>query len=364
MGVEGDARVARLRKLWRRASGEGADAVLTAHPPHLRYLTGFSGSTGLLVVCGPEAALFVDGRYTFQAKREVPDGIEVVETKRFYEDAKGWLKERGASSVGIFPAYFTLDRYSRLRRALGRLRIVKLPPIVEEMRAVKDEEEVEAIRRACELAERAFEHVLDFVKEGATEADLYAEIVYFLLKNGSEGLPFEPIVASGENSALPHAKPSGRRLKKGDLLILDLGARVGGYCSDITRTVSVGRASDEAKRMYRAVWEAHRRAVERARPGMSEEGLYKVAKRELRRHGLDEHFKHGLGHGVGLEIHEAPSLGEGRKGRLKKGMVITIEPGVYIEGVGGVRLEDDYLLTATGAERLTPKGAPPRLTEV
>lgn len=363
MNLEGEHFQARLRRLWRKVSEERADAVLTAFPPHFRYLLGFSGSTGLVVVCGAKVALFVDGRYTFQAKREVPDSVEVVETKRFYEEAKSWLKERGASAAGIFPSQFSLEGYSRLRRALGRLRVVKLPPILEEMRAVKDDFEVEAVRKACQLAERAFEHVLQFVKEGASEADLCAEVVYFLVKSGSEGL-FEPIVASGENSALPHAKPSGRRLKKGDLLILDLGAKVGGYYSDITRTVSVGRASEEAKHLYRAVWEAHQKAVEKAKPGVSEEGLYQVAKKALKRRGLEEHFKHGLGHGFGLEVHEAPSLGEGRKGRMRKGMVFTIEPGVYIEGLGGVRLEDGYLLTAAEAERLTPKGSPPRLLEV
>ncbi|HIE09203.1 MAG TPA: aminopeptidase P family protein [Armatimonadetes bacterium] len=356
--------LSRLRRLWRKASDEGAEAVITSFPPHLRYLLGFSGSTGWLVVCEGEAALFVDGRYTSQAKREVPEEVEVVEVKRFYEEVKGWLKERGVSAVGVFPQRFTVDGYERLKRGLGRVRLVKLPAIIEEMRAVKEDCEVEAIKEACRLAQRAFERALGLVREGVEEQELQAEIVYFLLKSGSEGLPFDPIVASGENSALPHAKPSGRRLKKGDLVIFDLGARVRGYCSDITRTVSVGRASSEARRMYRAVWEAQRRAAERARPGMSEEGLYRVAERALKRWGMSEYFKHGLGHGLGLEIHESPSLAKGRKGRLKRGMVITIEPGVYIEGVGGVRIEDDFLLTAKGAERLTEEPAPPRILEV
>lgn len=336
--------------------------VLTK-PANVFYLTGFRGSAGVAVVGGGERRLgprlwprlWVDPRYTLQARHEAR-GVEVVEHRGELLKAAGqWLAKRRPGAVGYEDSHLTCRALQALELASGRA--VRLKPaggLVEGLRAVKSAEEIALLRAACRLTAEVFEEVVPLVRPGARECDLAAEVEYRMRRKGAEGAAFETIVASGPRGALPHARASSKQLENGELVILDLGAIVGGYAADMTRTLYLGNASPRVGRLYQAVWEAQREAVESLRPGARVAAVDSAARRVLRRRGLEKYFTHSTGHGVGLEIHEAPRLGRSEKARLKAGSVVTAEPGLYLEGFGGVRLEDTVLVGAGGPEVLTP----------
>lgn len=342
----------RLDRLRACLSGTGANAFLISHLPNIRYLCGFTGSAGLLVVDETGATLFTDSRYTFQARDEVRGARIRIIKQGLIRAVAGAL--RGRRRVAWSVAHVTVAQEAALQAATGgRVRWVSDGDAVERLRAVKDAEELAAMREAAILISDVFRRVLSHVRPGITELKLAAEIDYHIKLRGGDGPSFETIVASGPRSAWAHARPTSKPLRKNELVVLDHGAILRGYCSDLTRTVFVGRASGKVRGMYAAVREAQEAARQAIRPGVKAEDVDRAARGVLKRLGFARYFTHSTGHGLGLEVHEMPRLGKGEGTVLQEGMVVTIEPGVYLEGFGGVRIEDDVVVTAEGAVDLT-----------
>jgi Xaa-Pro aminopeptidase len=344
--------VGRLDRLRLSLSGLRANALLVSHLPNVRYLCGFSGSSGLLLVDEFKATLFTDSRYTFQAREEVSGARVRIANGgllRAVRDALGGL-ERVAWSA----EHITVAQQNALRAGRGeRVKWVTDDNAVEKLRARKDAEELAAMRDSAKLISGIFAGVVRMVRPGVTELDLAAEIEYLIKRRGGSGPAFETIVASGARSAWAHARPTAKPLRKNELVVLDHGAILRGYCSDLTRTVFLGRAPGRVRRLYAAVLEAQEAARRTIRPGARASDVDRAARGALRRRGLARYFTHSTGHGLGLEVHEMPRLGKGDDTVLQEGMVVTIEPGVYLEGLGGIRIEDDVVVTAQGAVDLT-----------
>lgn len=345
----------RLRNLREKLRGENLDALVVLDIDNLRYLTGFSGSTGALIVTQETAVLLVDGRYTVQAGEECPAHVEVSEFKggagkAIVEAAARFSPHRfGFESDAV--TYRCYQQIRRLRKKKASLRAVG--GIVQELRAVKDAAEIGLIREAARIADECVGQMVEWLRPGLSEREVAAEIDYRLRKLGADKPAFDTIVASGPRAALPHARPTGRKLRAGDFVVMDFGAEVGQYPSDITRTVAIGKADEKQREAYQIVLEAQELAIRAIRPGVSGKDVDSVARDHIASAGYRDNFGHGLGHGLGRGVHDGPAFSPLSKTVLKEGMVVTVEPGIYIPGWGGVRIEDDVLLTAEGCELLT-----------
>jgi len=329
----------------------------------LRYLTGFTGE-GTVLAAGDEAILLTDSRYTEQAKREVGE-LPVRECRDWLQkDLAAEIAARKLETVAFAARRVTYSWFDALRK-LGGFSLTDVPDPTNELRAVKAREEVDALRKAARLAEEAFRALLSELHVGMKEGEIALRLEWLMRSAGSDSVAFETNVSCGDNTALNHYTPSagGRELRRGDLLLFDFGACVDGYRSDITRTISVGRPTKQAEEIYQIVLEANEAAIEAVGPGKTGVEVDATARKIIADAGYGERFGHGLGHGIGLEIHERPSLSAVSKDTLVAGMVTTIEPGIYIPAFGGVRIEDDVVVTASGSEVLTsfPKD---RLLEV
>ena len=333
---------------------EGLDGLLVTHLPNIRYLTGFTGSAALLLVRDDATILISDFRYAAQAPLEVgPAGTVEIDQRSVWERLGRVLTSRPAPSLGIESHSLTVRDAERLG-SLTRGRVIPTTDLVERLRAMKSPEEVAAIRAAAELAQDALASVLPGVRAGQTEMEVGAALESALRRRGSEWHPFPTIVASGPRSALPHARTSERSIGVGELLLLDFGAQVDGYCADLTRTVVVGaRADDRQRTIHELVQTAQRRAIDHLRPGMPAREGDALAREVIATRGFGDAFGHSLGHGIGLEVHEAPRLAPTSETPLPPHAVVTVEPGVYFPGWGGVRLEDDVYLGPNGAECLS-----------
>lgn len=331
------------------------DSILVSHLPNIQYLCGFTGSAGLLLVDESHATLFTDSRYTFQARQEVHAArVHIAKQgllKAVGEELKGQRRRR---AVACATAHTTVTQKQTLDRlARGRVRWVSDENAVEKLRAVKDAAELACMHGAARLISDVSRKLVPLIRPGISELDLAAEIEYSIKKMGGSGPSFETIVASGPRSAWAHARPTSKRLGKSELVVLDQGAILQNYCSDMTRTVFVGRAPARIRRMYQAVLRAQQAAKQAIRPGVKAGDVDRAARRTLKRFGLARYFTHSTGHGLGIEVHEMPRLGKGEETLLQEGMVVTVEPGVYLEGIGGIRIEDDVVVTAQGAVDLT-----------
>ena len=354
-------RLDRLRALFPK---EKVDCLLVSGLANIRYLTGFTGSNALLLVQEDTATFFTDGRYTTQARQEIAGAgrsIGVVTSKKgLWPAAIKRLKAKRRFKAGFDSSVsFALSKI--ILKGLGEKRSRAVSGVVERLRMVKEESEIAAIRASAELNSRVLAEMLPLVKPGVTERDLAAEMEYRMRRSGATGPAFESIVAAGENSALPHAHPTGRTIRGGEFLLFDHGTMLNGYCSDMTRTVWVGGTlqdhSDDLKRardLYATVLEAHQQAREAVRAGVRCKDVDRAARRPITAKGWGKYFSHSTGHGVGLEIHESPRVAAPVKDKLPAGAVITIEPGVYLPGFGGVRIEDMVVVRENGAEGLTP----------
>lgn len=348
----------RRQKLLARLAEKGVQGLLVTGPENRRYLTGFTGSTGWLVVSQQGLALVTDGRYWAQAQAECPD-VPVVRFRRDLHQRLSQALAEGLRSLGwqgrlgCEAQHLTVAEFEDLKADLAGIELLPLKGLVEELRQVKSPEEIEAIRRAAGVAARAFHQALHIFQEGVREAELCAELEYRIQLCGARKPSFDTIVASGPNGAYPHAGVTDRRMQAGELVTIDFGALADGYCSDLTRTVWIGPLEGEQRRLYEAVRRAHRAGIEAIRPGKSGAEIDQVARSVLAEAGYAEAFSHGLGHGVGLAVHEGPGLRPGETTLLAPGMVLTVEPGVYIPGLGGCRVEDMVLVTQQGAEILT-----------
>jgi len=358
----------RIGQLRRRLTKAGLPGLLVTHLSDLRYLCGFTGSNGALAISRRAARLFTDVRYTGQAAEEVAAAeVEIVSGSPAISAVQWLAAQPGVEFAGFDPACTTVADLARWRAALpSRLRrsfLSVIPaPLVEPLRMVKDEDELSLMVEAALVGCKLFEQILGFIRPGLAEFEVAAELECQARLLGAEGMSFETIVASGVRSALPHGRATATRLPRRGFLTLDFGVILKGYCSDMTRTVYLGKPKANERNAYEAVLAAQEAGVAAVNSGVSCGEVDEAARGVLRKAGLAEAFTHSTGHGVGLEIHEAPRLGAGQTTRLLPGMVITIEPGIYLAGQFGIRIEDMVAVTRTGGQVLTP--APKALIEL
>lgn len=354
----------RLNRVEHEFESQRLDCFLVTHLPNIRYLCGFSGSSGVLAFAGGSWSLFTDGRYTEQAKAEVSGAAVRVNSLPALVHATQWIAGRMRRKptrvrVGVEADHLTLAMQTTVAEQLARgfpkskFRLASTSIAIERLRMRKDADEIRRIRAAVNLASGIFPQLIETIRAGITENEVAGSLDHLARSAGAEKMAFESIVASGRRSALPHARPTREPIGPG-FVVLDYGVILGGYCSDMTRTVGVGELDKPSRDLYAAVLEAQLAGIAAVRPGATAGEVDEAARRVLRKGKLDRNFTHSLGHGLGLEIHEAPRLAKGQTQRLEPGMVITIEPGVYIPGRGGVRIEDTVLVTETGHEVLTP----------
>jgi len=335
------------------------DGLLVTHLPNVRYLCGFTGSAGALLVTAAKTLLFTDGRYKEQARTEVTECRVLIHRKSPLVAAGQWLKAKGKKfglkALGIEGQHLSVAERSQLCNVLrSGVQLREAPALIEQARMVKDKEEISRLRAAVNLGSSLFDVALKAIRPGVKEVEVAAEIEYAARRAGAEAMSFETIIASGLRSALPHGRASTAEIPANGFVVCDFGIILAGYCSDMTRTVHVGKPSDDARKMYEAVREAQQAGLGAVRSAVTVGEVDRAARHQLARRGLGKYFTHSTGHGVGLEIHEAPRIAAGQTEPLRSGMVITIEPGVYVPSVGGVRIEDMVLVTEGGCEVLTP----------
>ncbi|SRR5579884_4271453 len=332
-----------------------AQSWLVTALPNVRYLSGFTGSNGILLVSADRAILFTDPRYQTQASLECDCDVKVAKGPILAEAAK-WVRRLRLKSVAFEQNRIGYEDYVRLKETVEAVRLKPVSGAIEHLRMIKSPAEIATIQASVQLNSAALEQALKHFKPTMTEVDLAAEIDYRMRRLGADSSAFDTIVASGPRSALPHARPTDHPIRQDELLLIDMGANVAGYASDMTRTFAVGKLDAKKKRMHRAVLESQLAAVHAVRPGVTCASVDASARRVLRGFGMDKLFIHSTGHGLGLEIHERPRIGRKEALKLETGMVITIEPGVYQENLGGVRIEDTVVVTSSGCQVLTPTG--------
>jgi len=349
--------IKRLRKLRISIAEKGLDVLLLSQPENLRYLSGFTGSSGWLLISVQSAILATDFRYVEQAKRESPD-FEITQTKQQLRDwLPGIVSDLGWHKLGFEANFISYDSYHNVSEAIKtkqvNLELIPTTGIVEQLRSIKEPGELGFITKAIELTDAAFEQARTIIRPGITEKEAAWKIEKILRQEGSEGIPFEIIVASGPNSALPHARPAEKIICSGEPVLIDMGARINGYCSDFSRTLFLGKADKTFREIYNIVLKAQATAVERVESGMDAPQADRLARSVIEQAGYGDAFGHGLGHGVGLAVHEFPTLNPSSSDSLVDGMVFTIEPGIYLAGQGGVRIEDMVVLENGKAKVLT-----------
>jgi len=326
--------------------------VIIATPQNLRYLTGFTGEEGYLLVDEQESSLLVDGRYATQALEET-HACQPVLLEHGTKGVAAFLSSRNLQRVGVEAEGFSAAVFHQLRESTPESEMVLLTDELSRLRGIKTAEEIAWIREAVDIAERAWKEVVAKVAVGVSEHSLALELEFEMRRRGSEGVAFDIIVASGSRTSLPHARPTDRTLEAGDFITFDFGARWQGYCSDETCTVSLGAPSPRQRDIYTIVREAHDRAIDRVKPGVPLSDIDAAAREHIVSRGFGDRFSHGTGHGVGLAVHEWPVVGNESKEIAEEGMVFTIEPGIYLPGWGGVRIEDMVRVTGGGYEVLT-----------
>ena len=344
-----EARIARLRAL---LTEKVVDAVLVTKEENVHYFSGFRGDSTALIVTPERLLLVTDSRYTEQAAAEAPS-YEIVEQKDgLYRCVAELAADVGVVALGFEGGWPVYDNVVKVRDLLGEISFdtaLNLDPL----RQVKDADEIALIRCACRIADEGFAHILSYIQPGMTELEVAAELEHSMRMHGSERPAFQTIIASGARGSLPHGVASDKVIARGDLVTMDFGAVCGGYHSDITRTICVGHADARQRDVYNAVLAAQQRALAALRPGVTGIEVDRIARDVLAEYDLEQYFGHGLGHSLGLEIHEEPRLSKAGKNMMQPNMLITDEPGVYIPGWGGIRIEDTVLITADGAEPLT-----------
>ena len=351
----------RLRRLQQELSRHRLDSFLVTHAPNIRYLCGFTGSAGVLLVNERGSVLFTDGRYISQAREEVDGPKVAIGRKAPLLAAASWLVTRrkklarAAGVLGFEAEHMTVLARKQLADVVTPVfRLREAPPLVERLRMLKDGEEIDSIRAAVLLGASLFNRALAAVRPGTKETEVAAELEYAARLAGAQEMSFPTIVAAGPRSALPHGRASAEPIPAEGFVVCDFGVILAGYCSDMTRTVYVGHHTQEARQIYEAVREAQQAAINQVQPGIAVGEVDRAARKTLKRRCLDRYFTHSTGHGVGLEIHEAPRVAAGQTEVLRSGMIITVEPGVYIPGKWGVRIEDVVVVTDQGCEVLTP----------
>lgn len=343
-------RVKRLRTKIAEAGGQG---MMVTSEFNRRYLSGFTGTHGVVLLSGDRAALLTDFRYRQQAGRQA-QGFEIIEHGQdLNQTVAETLASWGVTKLLFEDQHASYAEHALWAKALAPAELIPAGSVVERLREAKDAGELALMQEAADLADRTFEHILGLIKPGVSELEIAAEMEYFMRRNGATGPSFNTIVASGERSAMPHGVASEKKVGRGEFVTLDFGACYKGYCSDLTRTVFVGTPTDKHREIYGIVKEAQQFALDHLKPGMTGREGDALTRDIITRYGYGDHFGHGTGHGLGMEIHEAPRLSPSCDTVLEPGMVVTVEPGIYLPGFGGVRIEDDVVIADTGIQILT-----------
>lgn len=343
----------RLAKLREKLAASHLDAAFIYSKENRRYISGFTGTTGYVLVTADKAYFITDFRYKDQARQQCKDFEVIIHGSSLLETVKETVASNLIKTIGIEDSFMTVVFFENLKNALAGSELLPLKDIMDNLRLYKDAEEIECIAKAAAIADEAFAHILTFIKPGLTEREVAVELEYFCKKKGATEMSFDSIVASGVRSSLPHGVYSDKVINSGEFLTLDFGCVYNGYCSDMTRTVFVGKADEKQKEIYHIVLEAQQKALENIKPGMLGKEVDKIARDIIAAMGYGENFGHGLGHGVGLAVHEEPRLSPLGDKTLQANMVVTDEPGIYIAEYGGVRIEDLVLVTEGGCKVLS-----------
>ncbi|WP_163537752.1 Xaa-Pro peptidase family protein [Gracilibacillus sp. YIM 98692] len=342
----------RLQKLRDLLQKEKVDALLVTSAINRRYITGFTGTSGVAVITKNQAYFITDFRYTEQAKEQVK-GFTIREHKvPIHEEVKNVADELNIETLGFEKNDITYASFEQYKKQLS-CEFIPTQGIIEKIRLIKTEDEIKIIKDACKIADDAYSHILNFIKPGVKELDIATELEFYMRKKGAQSSSFDIIVASGYRSALPHGVASTKEIASGELVTLDFGALYNGYSSDITRTVAVGDISEELHTIYQTVLEAQKLGVEGLKAGITAKEADLLTRDYITEKGYGQYFGHSTGHGLGLDVHEMPGLSYRSKETLQAGMVVTVEPGIYVPNIGGCRIEDDLLITEEGSQRLT-----------
>jgi Xaa-Pro aminopeptidase len=352
----------RLSNLRNSLSHHDCDALVVSDLTNVRYCTGYTGTSGMIVVTPKHAWFITDFRYKAQAAQQVPDDYKIeIAPKGLWREAAKKLKKAKAQRVGFEAEHTSVASLEDIVELVKPAKPISTKRAVEELRLHKDDAEIAIIQRAVDVIDEVFEYICGVLKPGLTEQEVADELHHQMRLRGASGPSFDTIVASGARGALPHGVASDKKLENGDMVTIDMGAIVDGYCSDCTRTVVLGKASKEQQKVYETVWIAQTEAAAALKPGVGCKAADMVARKIIVEAGYGECFGHGLGHGVGLEIHEQPRLSPLGKGKLAPGMIVTCEPGIYIEDFGGVRIEDMSVITEDGSRTLTQCAKPRKI---
>ncbi|EMF0534159.1 M24 family metallopeptidase [Enterococcus hirae] len=342
----------RVEKLRKKMQEENLDSFLITSPYNLRYLTNFTGTTGLAVITLEKAFFITDFRYTEQAAAQA-QGFEIIKNVGpIFEEVADLVQKEGLRELGFEETTVSFLEYSVLEEIIDA-QLIPISGMIEELREIKDEEEIAIIEKACSIADLAYDHILKMIQPGMTEIEVANQLDFYMRSLGASGVSFETIVASGLRSAMPHGVASKKNIEQGDLITIDFGCYYEGYVSDMTRTFAIGDPGEQLKEIYQIVLEAQLAVLEVAKPGVTGKQLDAVARDYITKHGYGEAFGHSTGHGIGLEIHEGPNVSVRAEKQFVPGNIITDEPGIYLPGIGGVRIEDDLLITSDGNRVLT-----------
>ncbi|RFA32793.1 Xaa-Pro dipeptidase [Virgibacillus dokdonensis] len=344
--------MSKLTKLKQALEAKKLDGILISSGINRRYMTGFTGTAGVALISLTDARFITDFRYTNQANEQIADFTVVEHKQGLNEEIKQQLKIMGIKKLGFEQDHVTYSEYTTFNDTF-EVELIPVNNMVESLRIFKTNDELAIMKKAAKIADDAFDHIQSYIKPGVREIDISNELEFFMRKQGATSSSFDIIVASGYRSALPHGVASNKKIQSGELVTMDYGALYQGYCSDITRTVAVGEINDQLHSIYHIVLEAQLRGVTAIKPGVTGKEADAATRDYIKENGYGEFFGHSTGHGLGMEVHEAPSLSFKSEKPLEKGMVVTVEPGIYIPEVGGCRIEDDVVLTETGNERLT-----------
>jgi Xaa-Pro aminopeptidase len=329
------------------------DAFIVSKLNNVRYLSGYSGSNGLLILAPPKVYFLTDFRYTVQARKEVKNCQVIIAERDLLGELVHLPCFKTGARVGFEPGNVTVKILEKIRELLPNVTLVPVERIVESLSVVKDNSEINKIKKACKITDQALADILKLIKPGVKEKDIALDLSYRMIKLGAEGPSFDFIVASGQRSSMPHGRASDRRFKKGDFITLDIGCFSDGYASDLTRTYVLGKATPKQKKIYNIVFEAQEAAIAAAKPDLPAKELDMIAREIINKAGYGDNFGHGLGHGIGLLVHDEPTVSPRSTDILAVGNVITVEPGIYIPNWGGVRIEDDVLIVNGGCKVLT-----------
>jgi len=337
----------RINKIREILAEKALDAFYVTHIPNIRYLCGFSGSSAYLIITKDKNYFFTDFRYKEQSKAQVKE-CEIIVNFSPSEEIKKVINDNGFKNIGFESTHLTVHQLDQLKETFPNVTFTAVPERIEKLTMIKTPEEIAKIQKACDITDRVFTKLLEIIKPGMKENEVSAEISYWHKMYGAEKDSFDPIVASGWRGALPHGMASDKVIESGEMVTLDFGCIYDGFCSDMTRTISVGKPNDEMKKIYDVVLESQVRAVNAAKEGINTKELDNISRNYINEKGYEGKFGHGLGHGLGIEVHEMPSVSQRMDIGVPANVVFTIEPGIYIEGLGGVRIEDDILTKSGG----------------